>query len=202
VNLLLQTGSDGPDLPWALLLFLFPLVARIVRAILEKLGVVQPQGDEEDASARPPRPSREAQRQEEEEGEDLFERLARGEEVAAPAPPPRPLPRAEPRPQLREVSLETDEEPEPLYVMGESRAEREPGCVPEPSLEHAAASEVSLESEEEPEPLGAFGQPPELSEAAPVPVGSRASRLVRGDLRRAVILSEILGPPLSQRAGR
>ena len=197
MNLPLQTGDDGPDIPWALALFLFPLLARIVRAILEKLGIVQPAGTAVEDEASSER-RRAAQREEEEEGQDLFERLARGEEVAAPAPPPRPAPRRQPV----EASLESEEEPEPLSVMGEARAEPEPGCVPEPSLERAALREVSLESEEEPEPLGAFEQPPELSEAAPVPLGSRGFRLVRGDLRRAILLSEILGPPLSQRALR
>lgn len=197
MNLPLQTGDDGPDIPWALALFLFPVLARIVRAILEKLGIVQPAGTEVEAEASTER-RRAAQREEEEEGADLFERLARGEEVEAPAPPPRPAPRRQPV----EVSLESEEEPEPLSVLGPARAEPEPGCVPEPSLERAALSEVSLESEEEPAPLGAFEQPPELSEAAPVPLGSRGFRLVRGDLRRAILLSEILGPPLSQRALR
>jgi len=196
VNLLPQSGDDGPDIPWALALFLFPLLARIGRALLEKLGIVQPAGSAAEAGTST-RQRRAAQRQEEEEGADLFERLARGEELEAPAPPPapRPVPRRAPI----EVSLESEEEPEPLSVMGNERAQPEPGCVPEPSLERAALREVSLESEEEPEPLGAFELPPELSEAAPVPLGSRAFRLVRGDLRRAVLLSEILGPPLAQR---
>lgn len=201
MNLPLQTGDDGPDIPWALALFLFPLLARIVRAILEKLGIVQPAGTEVEAEASSER-RRAAQREEEEEGADLFERLARGEEVEAPAPPPVPAPRPAPRRAPVEVSLESEEEPEPLSVMGTARAEPEPGCVPEPSLERAALREVSLESEEEPAPLGVFEQPPELSEAAPVPLGSRGFRLVRGDLRRAILLSEILGPPLSQRALR
>lgn len=200
MNLPLQTGDDGPDIPWALAILLFPLIARIARAILEKLGIVQPAGTEGGSEASTRR--RRAQREEEEEGADLFERLARGEEVEAPAPPPRPVPRPVPRRQPIEVSLESEEEPEPLSVMGTARAEPEPGCVPEPSLERAALRAVSLESEEEPEPLGAFEQPPAFSEAAPVPLGSRAFRLVRGDLRRAILLSEILGSPLSQRGTR
>jgi hypothetical protein len=199
VNLPLQSGDDGPDIPWALALFLFPLLARIVRAVLEKLGIVQPAGTEVEAEASSER-RRAAQREEEEEGADLFERLARGEAVETPAAPPPPRPVA--RGVSREASLESEEEPEPLSVMGESRAEPEPGCVPEPSLERAALREVSLESEEEPLPLGAFDRPPELSEAPSVPLGSRGFRLVRGDLRRAILLSEILGPPLSQRAAR
>ena len=66
-------------------------------------------------------------------------------------------------------------------------------------------SAVSLESEAEPLPLSALGRPAALSatdlsateivEEAP----QRGFRLRPGELRRALILSEILGPPVGER---
>lgn len=186
--------DEGPGIPWAVLIFLLPVAARVVRALLEKLGLVRPVPSEE---ASTPLPERRRQREEEDEGTDLFERLARGEE-----PAPRPLERpAPPRPaRTAEVSLESEAEPEPLSVLGAPQDAREPSEVSAPSLEDAAVVASSLESELEPEPLDSLSRPPELSEAAPL--SARGFRLVKGDLRRAVLLSEILGPPLSQRAAR
>lgn len=186
--------DEGPGIPWAVLIFLLPVAARVARALLEKLGIVRPVPSEE---ASTPPPERRRQREVEDEGTDLFERLARGE---APAPPPVER-RAPPRPvRTAEVSLESEAEPEPLSVLGAPRDAREPSEVSEPSLEGAVAIANSLESELEPEPLDSLTRPPELSEVAPF--SARGFRLLKGDLRRAVLLSEILGPPLSQRAGR
>jgi hypothetical protein len=196
VSPILLLSDDELRIPWALLVFLLPVAARIARAVLEKLGLVKPAAAE---PIRAPASERQRQREEEDEGTDLFERLARGEE---PASPPLERPVLERPARMAEASLESEEEPAPLSVLGEARAEPEPGCVPEPSLEVAAASAVSLESEEEPAPLAAFDRPPELSEAAAVPLGSRRFRLARGDLGRAILYSEILGPPLAQRPAR
>lgn len=186
------SGDDGLGGLWALAFFLLPVILRIGRALLEALGVLEPVKDE---AAAPPR--RRAQREVEDEGTDLFERLARGEEPAAPPRAP-PAPARPARPA--EVSLESEVEPEPLSVLGVPEDAREPSEVPELSLERAAVVESSLESELEPAALDAFARPAELSEVAPL--SARGFRLLKGDLRRAIVLTEILGPPLSQRAGR
>jgi hypothetical protein len=67
-----------------------------------------------------------------------------------------------------------------------------------------AAPEVSLESEAEPAPLASLSQP---ALTAPVPdaepfLPRAAFVLAREDLRRAVVLAEVLGPPLSERTLR
>jgi len=174
------------------------VIARNARAILEALGIVKPQAPEGEPT--PAAPPRRRPRSEEDEGRELWERLARGEEPVAvrverprPAAPPR-------RPRALETSLESPAEPAPLSVLGPLADAREPGEMPELSLERAAV-EASSEVGEEPEPLAALGRA-ELSEAAPLALSSRAFRLVRGDLRRAVLLSEILAAPVSQRAAR
>jgi hypothetical protein len=196
VSLLRPQPDDGGGIPWALLVFLLPVLARLGRALLVALGLAKPEPDE---GTLEPREERQRQRVEEDEGTDLFERLARGE-APEPARAPAPLPRAQP--VSLEISLESEAEPEPLSVLGPAADAREPSEAPEFSLERAAASEVSLESEVEPAPLSALDRGAALSEAPPLAVSARAFRLLGGDLRRAVLLSEILGPPLSERAVR
>ena len=193
----LQLDNDGGGALWALGLLLLPVIGRIARAILEALGLVQPAQPEQEKKEPVPR---RRQRAEEDEGRDLWERLARGELPETPAPRPVSAP-PPPRTRPAEVSLESDLEPAPLSVLGAPHDAREPSEAPELSLERAALRESSLESAAEPEPLSALGTPVD-SDAPALPFSARGFRLLRGDLGRAVLLSEILGPPLSQRAGR
>ena len=217
--LLLFAQRHAPEEPdwmrWIIigLFFGFPLLVRIVRAVLVHFGLARPEPEEPARGERARgRARRQEQRKVEDEGEELWRRLARGDVAEAPppaAPPPareaRPAParpRAEPvpasvlEPALPETSLEEGGAPQPLSVLGDVS---EPGEAPE----------VSLERELEPAPLAFLGDEDPLQRAsrgraeepaAGLTVRPRAAfRLARGDLRRAIVLSEVLGPPLSQR---
>ena len=179
-----------------LLVFLFvvlPLLARVFRALVEKLNK---NGGAGPTAAEERRARREERRRAESEGGEIWRRLLEGEEEA-PAPPPRPARRREPvrRPSATEASA-----PDPLSVLG--RAERIPeAALPEAALAETALAEVSLESAEVAPPLDALAHPgaeaPSQRERR-----SRASLLALGDrseLARAIVLAEVLGPPLSQR---
>lgn len=187
--LLLQRDEPSEWVKWIAfaIFFGFPLLGRAVKALRERAG----QASAGDASAEEERQRRrelrEERRQLETQGEDLWRRLARGE-VSAPPPAAAPV---QPRPSApsalgQELSLESEEEPRALSVLGE---------VSEPS----DAPEVSLELESEPAPLAALAA---ASAEAEAPRPRAAFRLARGDLRRAIVLSEVLGPPVSERALR
>jgi len=177
-----------PDRLTGLLWILFvivPFVARIWKASREKKEQERKaRADSNSAAPRPapsPAEARTAQRESEEVGEDIWERMLRGEEPAAPPPRPAPVFADEACPEPGAEALE----PAPLSMLGEVR---------EPS----EAAEVSLESEAEPKPLGALESAPE--EALAPEAGARARLLLgRGELRRALLYSEILGPPVSMR---
>lgn len=166
--------------------FLIPLGARFIKWLLTRAGLVRPTAGEAEA---PEVEAREAQRRTEVEGEELWRRLARGEVAAPPPVRPAPVPirSQEDEEEGEGLSLEGEEEPAALSVMGEVS---EPGDV----------SAVSLESEAEPLPLSAMGAPAALAASD---VGVEAPRggfvLRPGELRRALILSEILAPPVGER---
>jgi hypothetical protein len=193
---LLQREDDWTGYLWFVVFVVLPLLARFFRWLFTRLGLLK-EGDAAQAEAE--RRERLAQaraerEQAESEGEELWRRLARGEAApAAPAPVPPPVvPRAE--------SLESEDEPEPLSVLGEVS---EPAEAPEESLE-SEVEPVSLDSEVEPVPLEVLSRPAavvpdEAAEAAP----ARGPFVIRrGDLRRAIVLNEVLGPPVSERALR
>jgi len=180
---------------------LLPVIGRALRALREK-GEKGEKGEraggtgvERDASRR------EAQRRREEEGGELWRRLARGELPEAPAAPVTEARRVE-APRRRPVGMparpvifaeranaEDLEAPRPLSVLGEVSEQREAGEV---SLEAA-----SPETEAQPLPLDSLAAKP----AALMPAPARRSRLIasRADLRRAVVMSEILALPVSLR---
>lgn len=186
---LLAREDDFSGILWFVLFFLFPLVARLLKWVGEKAKGGAATSEADPRTAR--RLLREERRQAEAEGEDLWRRLARGEapEPVRPMPVPVPVPaRRSLEIEPEERSLEEEREPEPLSVLGE---------VSEPS----EAPESSLEREEEPVPLAALAAAPALEEAEP-PVARVLARLGRSELRRAMVLSEVLGPPVSERALR
>ncbi|MSR61541.1 MAG: hypothetical protein EXS08_03715 [Planctomycetes bacterium] len=168
------------------LFFGFPFLARFLKWLKERAGQGTPA---QSAFEADPRSTREAQQRAEVEGEELWRRLARGEVAEPPPMRPAPVPMRSREDEEEEegLSLESEEEPAPLAVLGE---------VSEPR----GVSAVSLESEAEPLPLSALGQPAALSESAVfAEVPERGFRLRPGELRRALILSEILGPPVGER---
>jgi hypothetical protein len=190
--LLLQREPDSwVQLVILALFFGFPLVARLIRALLARAGVVQPEAEEETSEQRNDRRRRlrEERRRAEVEGEDLWRRLARGEDVTLPRqelPPPEPVVRTGERDVPAEVSLELEAPSAPLSVLG---AVYEPSEAPEASLETAGA----------PAPLLALGGPlSDVTSVAPA-AARRAFALAPGDLRRGILLAEILGPPVSDR---
>jgi hypothetical protein len=195
VLLLLQRDEPWTGLVWLFLFIVFPLVARLVRALLARAGIAQPEEEELTPQQRAERRrmQRSDRRRAELEGEDLWRRLARGEDVP---PMPQEIPLDEPVVQTasaevaREVSLELEPPRDPLSVLGR---------VYEPS----EAPETSLETSVAPAPLLAFGTSP-LSDSAPSTAtpDRRAFAVVKGELRRAVLLAEILGPPVSDRPMR
>ncbi len=209
--LLVLLQRDEPDgwMRWIVLavFFGFPLLARLLRALAVRFGLAPAETPE--AAAEDPRTRRrrlaEEQRKSESEGEDLWRRLARGEVAAPPVPAPTlPAERASRVPERRfeseasleqaasEDSLELEGEPDPLSVMGDVS---EPSEAPESSLEEARG---------EPSPLGAFGAASALERAAVLeaeqnPVARVRFVLGRNDLRRAMVLTELFGPPVSLR---
>jgi hypothetical protein len=199
LSLLAPVTADLTVSPWVVIGGIV-LVLRILRWIAEKVGMIQPSASSEDKDPREALRRRRAERQTaEKEGEELWKRLARGEVVEAPrAPAPMPVPAPVRRVSLDDEaeeetdvplpeSLEREEEPVPLSTLGDARA--------------AAERPVSLEVEEEPAPLAAL----QAVRAAPAlrPSASRSSRtalrLGRWNRRRAIVLSEVLGPPVSER---
>jgi len=169
----------------------FPLLARLVRWVMEQTGMAKPAERAQTSAER--RRAAEARRAEERDGEDLFRRLARGDVAdtdvvrTPPATAPVFVPErrsAEARERSFESSLELETEAAPLSVLGE---------VSEP----AEAAETSLESESAPEPLASLDQ---TAPALEVAIARRAGFALRpGELRRAMIMSEVLGPPVGER---
>ena len=192
----LVTREELP--PKVILLLLFALFY-VVRWILTQLGILKEKGEASTVESQRERMRqlREERRQAEADGEDLWRRLADGDESARPTPVPAPAASTAtvppPVPSVREASLETESlesesleqevEPLPLGVLGE---------VSEP----ADVASVSLETEVEPEPLAMLeaGAPPEAAVAA------RARRFTPFDGRRAIVYAEVLGPPLAMRS--
>jgi hypothetical protein len=187
---LLPRDVDWGNSLWFIAFVVVPLLARFFKWLFVRLGLLRAGETEEDPDARRERlrRAREEQRRTESEGEDLWRKLARGEVGESPSAAPVPPPVL-----ARATSLESEEEPEPLAMLGESR---------EPS----EAPEESLEREEEPVPLAALAEPVALApvqfEETPRAPRVRGFRLARGDLRRAIVLNEILGAPVSERSLR
>ncbi|HEX6883267.1 MAG TPA: hypothetical protein VF530_07785 [Planctomycetota bacterium] len=205
--LALQLSDSDDNLGGLILFVLFvvlPILGRFLRWLGQRAGLVRPEeqaGEDPREALRRRRAEREAA---EAEGEDLWRRLARGETLEAPRPVAVP---SEPR----EASLEWELETEPGEVHAES-LEREEEPAPIASLgevrEAAPVRELSLETEEAPLPLGAFVTAA-LDVQSAVPVhetkapgrgpGRRLGSMAREDWRRAIVLSEVLGPPVSER---
>ena len=188
---LLPRDVDWGNSLWFIAFVVVPLLARFFKWLLTRVGLLRGEGAaaQQDDPRERLRRAREERRQAESEGEDLWRKLARGE-VSEPPPAARaPVPRSEPG-VPRATSLEREEELEPLSMLGDVQ---EPG----------EAAEVSLEREEQPVPLEALGAPvalaPVLFEATPEAARRKSFQLGRGDLRRAILLSEILGPPVAER---
>jgi len=167
-----------------LAVIVLPLVARILRGLREKA-----EGKSEERPRGRLPSQREAQRRLEEEGGDLWRRLARGDvpevkPVERPARPPRPA-----RTPVREAKAPALEGPSPLSVLGEVS---DPGEASEVSLEAAVASEDTSA----PAPLAALETSPPLGTARRrrLPL-----RLGTGDLRRAIVMNEILSMPVALR---
>lgn len=188
---LLQRDDDWTGWLWFAVFVVVPLLARFFKWLFTRLGILREQDPVRAEAERRERlaRAREERRQAEREGGELWRQLARGE-LAEP-PPAVPARASETLQQgTSELSLESEEEPAPLSVLGE---------VTEPS----EAPEVSLEREEEPAPLAAMATPaalaPVLFEETPGAARQRSFQLGRGDLRRAILLSEVFGPPVSER---
>jgi len=186
VSVLLASPQDADWFRWIIVavFFLLPVIGRVVRSAMGK----DKDDDEKEVRGQARerwRRLREERRQSETEGEDLWRRLARGEVSSPPPRPPRSLPVPAPVPQAE--SLELEEEPAPLAMLGDVS---EPGEAPE----------VALEREAEPAPFA-----PLAEVSAEEPAGARLFprlALARSDLRRAIVLSEVLAPPVSERALR
>jgi len=191
---LLRRDDDWTGYLWFVVFVVVPLLARLFKWLFTRLGLLregeawQAETERRERLAR----AREERKQAESEGEDLWRKLARGEELAVPAPaPPAPTRASETLERgTSELSLESEEEPAPLSVLGEV-------------TEASEAPEVSLEREEEPAALATLATPVALApvqfEETPGATRQRGFRLGRGDLRRAILLSEVLGPPVSER---
>lgn len=196
--LLLAPDDDVVRTLFWLGVLLLPVIGRALRALREKAERgEQGRGTDLDRDAS----RRAEQRRLEEEGGDLWRRLARGE--LPEAPPVRPVPEARrvgapprrrpvvPAERVERTGVEDLEAPRPLSVLGEVS---EPGEASEESLEAA-----SQETEAAPVPLDSLSAQPA---AAVEPARARRSRLIatRADLRRAVVMSEILALPVGLRA--
>lgn len=182
----LAREGDGGALVWVVVFIVGPLVLRLGRFLLERMGALQPgAGDSPEEALERRRRLREAQREAEQEGRDLWRRLARGEESAPPPVPP--VPKTAVEPAWREASREDTAEPAPLSTLG---------TVTEPSSVVA----VSLETAEEPSALGVLDQ---AASEAPVPAPARTWRgHSRSDWRHALVLADVLAPPVAERAPR
>jgi hypothetical protein len=189
--LLPQLDEERRTLLFWLVLLLLPVAGRILRAVLNRSqgpGTAQERARELRERRQT---TQEQQRQREQEGGDLWRRLVLGEEAARPPEPPTPEPPPAPRRAARSEEARGDviEEPRSLSVLGEV-------------VEPGAAPEVSLESETEPAPLQALGEVT-LARAALEPgVGELSvaqKRFARRDLRVAIVMAEIVGPPLALR---
>ena len=174
-----EGGDENRTLIFWFLILILPLLGRLLKAVLQRFGLVEAEAVE--AAESPAPKTRRRQREREAEGEDLWRRLKRGDEPRPPAAPVRRAPVAKP------AEEEGAEAPQPLSVLGEV-------------VEPGEAAEVSLESEAAPEPLAvlAEGGAPKSEE----PLRRRGFRLARGELGRAIVLTEVLGPPLSLRGSR
>ena len=185
--LLPPRDEDFTKLFWVLVFFGLPLLGRLLQWILRRAGLVQ------EAQAGTPERSgpREEWRRKQQEGSEVWRRLLQGDETPPPAELPAPPVRSRvtrrEADELEVADLEGD--PRPLSVLGEA-----------PAPSETAQPVVSLEDQGPPAPLDAFtatgleGRAPRLA--------SPAFLVSLSDARRAVVLSEILGPPLSQRRAR
>lgn len=202
--LALQRGEPDDNIGGLILFLLFvvlPILGRLLRWLGERAGLVRPEAEAGEDPREVLRRRRAERQAAEAEGEDLWRRLARGETLEAPRPVQLPVER-------REASLEWELETEPGEVHAES-LEREEEPAPIATLgevREAPVREVSLETEEAPRPLGAFvsaalAAPPAAAEAEAPARGParRLGALARDDWRRAIVLSEVLGPPVSER---
>jgi hypothetical protein len=188
-SLLAQLDEERRTLLFWLVLLLLPVAGRILRAVLDRsrVGAERPQGSARDPRERR-REAQQEQRRVEQEGEDLWRRLVQGEEAARPreTPAPAPTQRAARRAETRG---DVGGEPRSLAVLGEV-------------VEPGAAPEVSLESETEPAPLQALGEVtlvgPAREASAPQPSLARV-RFEGRWLRAAIVMAEIVGPPLALR---
>lgn len=194
----LAAPGEGLSLFIVLLFFFLPAVIRLLRYLLERAGAIPPEqkAGPTDLTERRRR-AREAQRRLEEAGGDLWRRLARGEDLAAPrAERPSAVPPRRPESVVpTAASAPTRRPSEPLVPVREG--ERTPAtlAVPGGVGEPGEMSVLSMESEGERKPLGQLGTGPRAAPPSPL----RRTRLGLSDWRRAVLLSELLGPPVSER---
>jgi hypothetical protein len=189
--------EDWGQLVLVLLFVVAPLIARVLRWLAERVSTAAGQG----RSAETPelrreraRARRAERRTAELEGEEVWKRILRGEEPE----PPRPVPvEVAPRPaRTREPEAAA---PDPLSVLGREEAAPE-RALPETALPEVA-TEISLEGLATAPPLDVLrhGQEPGPAGERPRALSPRPWIGGKSDLRRAVVLAEVLGPPLSQR---
>jgi hypothetical protein len=196
---LAQADQDGWGKLIGLLIFIaLPLFGRLLQALRKTRS-------REEGPVRPARklraPEIEAsseRRVDEAEGAELWRRLLEGEEAqwkpeVVHVPPPARAPRAEER-ALPETSLE-----EELESQGEQAREPEPLATLGPPAARERPAEVSLEDRAPPVPLGVLASAGEPGQPGTAPVRHPALPLAREDLRRGVLLAEVLGPPLALR---
>ncbi len=164
---------------WAILFFLFVLPA--LKGVFEK---------KKEAAAPPGRrPEREPTPE-----EDPWERLLRGESVDSPSPPPlEPAPRPEPR--IAPVPA-----PARRPVQKAGTLTKLEGFHPEEltpaKMEELHTDLPALHAFSDGEPLVGAAE-----RAAVVDSADRAARLPADEWRRAVVLAEVLAPPVALRAG-
>lgn len=185
-----STLAQVQEVDWGKLILILvffvglPALGRFLRWIAQRSGALD--ADEQRGVERTRR--REERRTAERQGGEVWRRLLEGLETPA-APPPRPAP-PRPRPSTRVTPPPVLEGPTPLSVLGEA-----------PGPKETALAEESLESGESPAPLDALGSPI-VSTAAVAARSGWAFTLSGGELRRAVLLAEVLGPPVSNRTAR
>ena len=206
---LVQRGAG--DLDWvvqvAAVLFLFVLPA--LRSLAESRKTREQKRARRAAGEPPARPrprrERELEAQERdlaqgESGRELFERLLRGERPAqaAPAPPaPPPAPRPPPL-VLRPEAVSLEEAPPPPLVQLDSL----PGVPGEELLERGAVAQTAQQLVHKalapsfPDQLGSSLEV--LEEVAEHQLAARR-RVSAFELRRGIVLAEVLAPPLALR---
>lgn len=190
--------DDAGKLLFALLIFFLPLVGRFLRWLLERAGMKPPAGTSGEPDGTRPRRARAVRRAEverqERAGEEAWRRLLRGEAVEAPPPAPPPAQRVPRTPRKVEVE---EAAPDPLAVLRSEPVTE--AAAPERALAEVSLETGSLEALDVAAPLEV------LSHGAPgdgEAVAARAAPFLElrgGALRRAIVLAEVLGPPLSQR---